>query len=91
MQADDVDSVARLVTALAFTTYQRGMVATTERWFGSGRRARGRRGYRRSPCWLPWSLRSPGRRLTPNAGPGPLSTERWSRPCPTEACRSSRG
>jgi LuxR family maltose regulon positive regulatory protein len=34
MQADDADSVARLVAALAFTAYQHGMVATAERWFG---------------------------------------------------------
>ena len=33
MQADDADRVARLVSALAFTAYQRGMVATAERWF----------------------------------------------------------
>jgi LuxR family maltose regulon positive regulatory protein len=33
MQADDADPVARLVSALAFTVYQRGMVATAERWF----------------------------------------------------------
>ena len=33
MQAGDADSVARLVAVLAFPAYQRGMVATAERWF----------------------------------------------------------
>jgi len=33
MQAGDADSVARLVTVLTFPAYQRGMVATAERWF----------------------------------------------------------
>jgi LuxR family maltose regulon positive regulatory protein len=32
MQAGDADSVARLVTVLAFPAYQRGMIATVERW-----------------------------------------------------------
>jgi LuxR family maltose regulon positive regulatory protein len=32
MQAGDADSVARLVTVLTFPAYQRGMVATAERW-----------------------------------------------------------
>jgi LuxR family maltose regulon positive regulatory protein len=32
MQAGDADSAARLVTVLAFPAYQRGMVATAERW-----------------------------------------------------------
>ena len=33
MKAGDVDATARLATALAFPTYQRGRAATTERWF----------------------------------------------------------
>ena len=33
MQAGDADSVARLATVLTFPAYQRGMVATAERWF----------------------------------------------------------
>lgn len=33
MQAGDADSVARLVTMLAFPVYQRGRAATAERWF----------------------------------------------------------
>jgi LuxR family maltose regulon positive regulatory protein len=33
MQVGDADPVARLVTALAFPAYQRGMIATAERWF----------------------------------------------------------
>jgi LuxR family maltose regulon positive regulatory protein len=32
MQAGDTDSVARLATVLTFPAYQRGMVATAERW-----------------------------------------------------------
>ena len=32
MQTGDADSVARLVTVLTFPAYQRGMVATAERW-----------------------------------------------------------
>ena len=32
MQAGDADSVARLATVLTFPAYQRGMVATAERW-----------------------------------------------------------
>ena len=34
MKAGEVDSAARLVGALAFFTYQRGRVATAERWLG---------------------------------------------------------
>ena len=33
MKAGDVDAAARLVSFLAVPTYQRGMVATAERWF----------------------------------------------------------
>jgi LuxR family maltose regulon positive regulatory protein len=34
MKAGEVDSAARLVGALGFVTYQRGRVATAERWLG---------------------------------------------------------
>jgi LuxR family transcriptional regulator, maltose regulon positive regulatory protein len=34
MKAGDVDDTARLATALAFATYQRGRAATAERWLG---------------------------------------------------------
>jgi len=34
MKAGDVDASARLATALAFPTYQRGRAVTAERWFG---------------------------------------------------------
>jgi LuxR family transcriptional regulator, maltose regulon positive regulatory protein len=34
MKAGEADSAARLVGTLAFPTYQRGRVATAERWFG---------------------------------------------------------
>ncbi len=34
MKAGDVDSAARLVGALAFLLYQRGRIATVERWLG---------------------------------------------------------
>jgi LuxR family transcriptional regulator, maltose regulon positive regulatory protein len=34
MAAGDVDGTARLAAALALPTYQRGMAATAERWFG---------------------------------------------------------
>ncbi len=34
MKAGDVDSAARLVGALAFLLYQRGKIATVERWLG---------------------------------------------------------
>ena len=34
MKAGEVDSVARLAGALTFPAYQRGRVATVERWFG---------------------------------------------------------
>jgi LuxR family transcriptional regulator, maltose regulon positive regulatory protein len=34
MKAGDVDATARLVTALAFATYQRGRAATADRWLG---------------------------------------------------------
>ena len=91
MKAGEVDSAARLVGALTFPAYQRGRVATVERWLGWLEDRAAMESYPAIAVLAAMFCALTGNRPTPNYGPTSPTGEPPSRACRTGARHSSRG
>ena len=91
MKAGEVDSAARLVGALAFLTYQRGRVATAERWLGWLEDRAAMERYPAIAALAVMFYALTGKPAPPTGGPTSPGAQPPSQACRTAAGRSSRG